>query len=284
MSAQQSAITVGTSSGKPDICSVINAIGNVDFESELSSFLYHRYGAEHFAVLRFTPERPFEIVAVSLDGTDTAHRQIGLYLDRQYWRFDPNAIEAQQMIGKHATSLMRLNISNLPDRDMRDSLYGRTKICERVLLCGGGEDYTIGLSVLRPEERGVFAESDIDSLGQNCETLLAILNKHVSLVSRRAELATALTSVDEILSYIDMAPANLPRREAEVCARLIGGVSALGIALELGISEETVNTYRKRSYQRLGIASQRELLMWYLSLWGTGHRSKRSRMPELRLQ
>ena len=284
MSAQQSAMSAGKHSGTPDISSVINAIGNVDFESELSSFLYRRYGAEHFAVLRFTPERPFEVVAVSLDGTDTAHRQIGLYLDRQYWRFDPNAIEAQRMIGKHATSLMRLNIGNLPDRDMRDSLYGRTRICERVLLCGGGDDYTIGLSVLRPEARGVFAEAEIDSLGQNCETLLAILNKHVSLVSRRSELTAALTSVDEILSYIDLAPANLPRREAEVCARLIGGVSALGIALELGISEETVNTYRKRSYQRLGIASQRELLLWYLALWGTGHHSERSRPEKPRLQ
>ena len=26
-------------------------------------------------------------------------------------------------------------------------------------------------------------------------------------------------------------------------------------------------TYRKRAYQRLGIGSQRELLMWYLTLW-----------------
>lgn len=265
---------------RPDIPRIIDTIGDEEFETEFLAFLYHEYGAEHFAVLRFTPERPSEVISVSLDGTDTAHRQIALYLDRQYWRADPNAIEAQRMIGKNATSLLRLNPRSLPDRDMRDSLYGRTGIGDRVLLCGGGADYSIGLSILRPEARGAFAAAEIDHLGRHCDTLLAIVNKHLGLRARRSELGAALNSIDQILSYVEMAPAGLPRREAEVCARLIGGVSALGIALELGISEETVTTYRKRSYQRLGIASQRELLVWYLSLWANG----RPRPPSSRLQ
>src|SRR5690606_16731246 len=60
-----------------------------------------------------------------------------------------------------------------------------------------------------------------------------------------------------------------PKREVEVCARILHGMSSIGIALDLGVSEETVRTYRKRSYQRLQIASERELLVWYLDLWST---------------
>jgi DNA-binding CsgD family transcriptional regulator len=70
----------------------------------------------------------------------------------------------------------------------------------------------------------------------------------------------------EIESCI-VATSPLPRREAEVCARILYGLSSVGIALDLSVSEETVKTYRKRAYQRLVIGSERELLTWYLSHW-----------------
>ena len=63
-------------------------------------------------------------------------------------------------------------------------------------------------------------------------------------------------------------PERLPRREVEVCALILFGVSTMGIASRLNIGEETVKTYRKRAYQRLGKATQRELLNWYIERWG----------------
>ena len=74
----------------------------------------------------------------------------------------------------------------------------------------------------------------------------------------------------------------LPRREVEVTARILYGPSSIGIALDLGVSEETVKTYRKRAYHRLGIGSERELLTWYLARWShwRGHRyDPKSRLP-----
>jgi DNA-binding NarL/FixJ family response regulator len=59
----------------------------------------------------------------------------------------------------------------------------------------------------------------------------------------------------------------LPRREAQVCSRILYGLSSAGIALHLDVSEQTVKTYRKRAYERLGIGSERELLTWYLRRW-----------------
>jgi DNA-binding CsgD family transcriptional regulator len=53
----------------------------------------------------------------------------------------------------------------------------------------------------------------------------------------------------------------------EVCARIIYGLYAKGIALDLDIGEETVATHRKRAYQKLLIATQRELLLWYIEQW-----------------
>ena len=75
--------------------------------------------------------------------------------------------------------------------------------------------------------------------------------------------------MSEIENTVATSSFGLPRRELEVCARILYGISSEGIALELGISEQTVITYRKRTYERLGIATSRELLLWYLDL----HRS-----------
>ncbi|MBS0449667.1 MAG: hypothetical protein JSS14_00010 [Proteobacteria bacterium] len=58
-----------------------------------------------------------------------------------------------------------------------------------------------------------------------------------------------------------------PRREGQVCARILYGLTTTGIALDLGVSNETVKTLRKLAYRRLGTGSERELLQGCLILW-----------------
>ena len=58
---------------------------------------------------------------------------------------------------------------------------------------------------------------------------------------------------------------NMPKRETEVCAAITLGMTSEAIALNLGISVNTVLTYRKRAYARLGISCQNELLRLVLS-------------------
>lgn len=102
---------------------------------------------------------------------------------------------------------------------------------------------------------------------------MAVLGRHADIRQTRPNVAQALTSLEEIENCI-VATGVLPRREAEVSARILYGLSSVGIALDLSVSEETVKTYRKRAYQRLAIGSERELLTWYLARWSCsrGHR------------
>jgi len=51
----------------------------------------------------------------------------------------------------------------------------------------------------------------------------------------------------------------LSPREIEVCIRIMLGVTSEGIGIDLGISRNTVLTYRKRAYARLNISSQNQL-------------------------
>jgi DNA-binding CsgD family transcriptional regulator len=246
---------------------LIAAIGDDRFGRELLSFLYTMCGAEHCAIFHFTSDQPTEIASASLDRTDLARRQISLYLDREYWRFDPGAAEARRMIGQESSCLIRQDISDLPNYNFRDVVYGRAHIRERLLLCRSGKNSAIGLSILRPERRGSFTGTDIQKLSNTRDCLLAILAKHTDLITRRGRLTRMLTSLDDIQACIVGPPNDLAPREAQVCARILYGVSSLGIALDLGIGQETVMTYRKRAYQRLGIATQRELLLWYVARW-----------------
>lgn len=248
----------------------IASIGEESFSDNLLEFLHDVCGAEHCAVLRFKNHEPTEVLTASHDGTDTAHRQIMVYLDSQYWRYDPSISELRKVSRDTGPRMVRVDIASLPRRELRERIYGVTGIIDRAYICGGDANAPFGLSVLRSRNHGPFSSFDLDQLQDQLETIVSMLNRHFSFLHRRSTFANALTSLDAITSCIRRAPERLPRREAEVCARIIYGVSTIGIALELGIGEETVMTYRKRIYQRLGIGTQRELVVWYLSLWSHG--------------
>jgi len=77
-----------------------------------------------------------------------------------------------------------------------------------------------------------------------------------------AALAVALTSLFDVEVCLAEST-NLPRRQVEVCARILLGFSREHISNDLGIGMETVHTHRKRAYQRLHIGSEQELADWY---------------------
>jgi len=154
---------------------------------------------------------------------------------------------------------------------MRPSVYQHVR--DRLLLCGHGPNAAFGLSILRADPHAPFAGEAIEKVAHSAELLMSVLGKHVDIHQTRPNVAQALTALEEIESCI-VATSALPRREAEVSARILYGLSSVGIALDLSVSEETVKTYRKRAYQRLAIGSERELLTWYLARWSRwrGHR------------
>jgi DNA-binding CsgD family transcriptional regulator len=58
----------------------------------------------------------------------------------------------------------------------------------------------------------------------------------------------------------------LSTREADVCASIILGYTTQGIGLTLGMSPNTVATYRKRAYRKMGISRQTELFSKYFKV------------------
>jgi DNA-binding CsgD family transcriptional regulator len=245
---------------------IISAIDSATFGKDLLDFLYEVCGAEHCAAIHISPRVLSRIASASLDGTEIVQRQFSLYQD-QCWQRDPMIDTVRRQLRTSASSMVRAGISELCKVEYFEPVYGRTKICDRFLLCRRSDDGIVGISVLRSQSLGPFSADCLARVHDLAATLLAIIARHAALYRQKFDFSLALKSLRDIETCITGARRPLPRREAEVCARILYGVSARGIALELGIGDETVMTYRKRAYERLGIATRHELLLWYLDLW-----------------
>jgi len=258
------------SAASPHLLRLIDSIGDSAFEVELLGFLNSTVGAEHYALFGLDGAQPEEMAAVSLDGTDTAHKRVSVYIETELWRRDPVMEAARLAHGENEPQLMCLDVLGLKDRQLREIVYPR--VSERILLCGHSVVGRIGLSLTRREATSPAETAAV--LTDMAPLLLSLLGKHVSASWQRRNLLLALTSLPQIEACVAKASERLPHREAQVCSRIIFGVTTLGIALELGIGEETVLTYRKRIYQRLMISTQRELIIWYAALWSRGRQAE----------
>lgn len=256
-----------TTSAACTLPGLIEAIGTDTFEPHLISLLNQTCGAEHCAAFRFDKDALHEIVALSIDGSKAAQNQASIYLNRQFWRGDPALAKALRLINQGIPSTSLVPISHLEDADLRFKVYPQVR--ERVLICGKGTGAAFVLSILRGKRGDTFSDMEMNWLGTAGETLVAAISKHYDVLSRKSSLA--LASLPDIEARI-RATMSLPYREGEVCARILYGLSSVGAAIDLGIGTESVKTYRKRAYQRLGIGSPRELLLWYLSMWDTPHK------------
>jgi len=248
-----------------DLADVVEAVGSAHFGKALLNYLRTLCGADHCAVFLLEKDSVSEIATGSWDGSETAHRQALLYATQQHWRNDPMICDARQRVQQGRASIVRFKIEELLNNELRHLIY--PKVRERVVICGRRADAIYGLSILRTEGQAVFADEALAHLSGVAETLLALIVKHTAVRLRTPRPEQALASLEEIESCM-VAMTDFPRRELEVCARIVYGMSAAGIAIDLGIKPESIKTYRSRGYRRLVIGCERELLKWYLGLWG----------------
>jgi DNA-binding NarL/FixJ family response regulator len=262
-------MTIDSASYRPaprsaSLARLVGVIGADGFGPAFAQYLYELCGADHFAAFHFASDDLRQIAACCVDPTRTASDRVESYVQQGWWRRDPAMAQAQQHLLSSQPGIIHVDFSDSGYIDMRSRVYPHVR--DRLLMCGRSDNASFGLSVLKADPHAPFSPAAIGQLGESADVLMAMLAKHISVRKSRPNVAEALTLLVEIEGCIEATQA-LPRREMEVCARILYGLSSTGIALDLGVSEETVKTYRKRAYQRLEIGSERELLTWYLARW-----------------
>lgn len=245
---------------------IVDGIGSVAFWTRLIDFLEEIAGGEHCVVWELSAGCMQQVGAASWDGADQAQRRLLQYSDPRFWRRDPALMAAMRQGRPDQSVAVLMDPRRVSDSLIRETLYGQDQICERVVLCHTRSNATFGLSVVRGEDRGPFSGEQLDTLGSVADTLLSVTAKHRQIAAHRNAFNPVgegcLPEIERALQHAG--EVRLSLRESQVCARLICGRALPSIADELGVGAETVETYRKRAYARLGISSKQELLLRYL--------------------
>lgn len=246
----QGACPIGSSAAVDhDFTGLVEAIGCPDFAEQLLGFFAPAGSADHVAVFEQRAFELSEIAAAERAGSPEPTRaETGMY-----------DVKAHLTRLSHVGTRVDLGAAGAA---RGTAASGR----QRILICARRGDAAYCIRVLRSAEAGMLSDGGALLLKQVSNFLVSIVAKHAELTLRRPNLTPALCSL-EVIEECLSGGTDLSRREGEVCARILFGLSSYGIALDLGIGKESVMTYRKRAYSRLGIGSQRELLMWYLGLW-----------------
>lgn len=239
----------------PDaFASAVAALGAAAFAGELLAALNRVLPADHLSLMRFEDRvRPPVIESAVWRGGRYVARVQRAYLGGLY-RSDPNlAITGSSVV---VQSLHRDAIS---DPAYRDRCYVRAGVLARLTVAVPEGRRLVALNLYRRVASGPFAGEEVERVQSLARFLGALAAKHVGMLGvllRSRERADRLAAFAARLHALD---ARLTRRELDVLARILLGITSEGIALDLGVSLNTVLTYRKRAYARLGVCSQAEL-------------------------
>jgi DNA-binding CsgD family transcriptional regulator len=252
-------------SGFAPVGGLIDAIATERFDAELFNSLDYLASADHCGVYWYSKRELQRRGAFSRNGSSTSHRMSRLYVAEHYWSKDP-AIDLVAARGKARGAFLVASDSSVGPTDLKEQIFRSENMKYRLLVCQSkGEGIAI-MDLVRSASLGPFLEAELQRSFETALVLLPTVFKHIGLLQKGASHGSEgiLSSVQDIEERICLGPVYFPRRERQVLAQFLFGVMTHGIGLSLGISDETVTTYRKRAYGRLGIATRHEMLKWYL--------------------
>ncbi len=198
-----------------------------------------------WSVYRVRPDRmPCLHLSASARFADTTQACFRAYADGLY-----RADRSFDAVAPGAQGLLRMHADEVPNADHRNAIYRRHHALERFSLAArDGDGSLFAVNLYRHDPQGCFAEDELVAKAAQAPLLLALVQRHVQLLSPAAWPA-AHTQRQRLLASC---PA-LTARELDICERLLKGGSHDGIAADLGLSVATVKTYRSRAFARPGL-------------------------------
>lgn len=249
------------------IGSVIEAIGSDEFGARLVGLVRESCGAAFVSAFRICDGRA-TVVAVAGERQEIADDHARRYVDEMHWRHDPVIAVAGTECQKSSAVLVQVDPVRIEDRILKREFYRPACISDKLAINAMRDNSLFVVSLLRTMESGHFTTEAVDRVAGLADVIVSLLARHATLKTDSAgeNLLASVAFIEARLLRAESTATlwRLTPRERQVCARILYGMTATGIALDLGINEYSVDTYRKRAYHRLGIASRHELLRRYL--------------------
>jgi LuxR family transcriptional regulator, activator of tox operons len=232
------------------LCLLVEQAGTAGFAERLFSAAVAATDCQHLTAFRQAPGQPPRVILAMNTGPSAAWACAERYVAHHWHRDVANCADIR--VGDSGMVAIRSTDADITDHGYRHDCYTSVRIVERFSILAQDAEGTLRLNFYRDRAHGGFDATEREGLVDTAELLLALLRRHEG-AARPA--APALLR----LRLRTAAPA-LTEREVDVCAGIVCGQTSEGIALTLGVSINTVRTYRKRAYARLGITSENELM------------------------
>jgi DNA-binding CsgD family transcriptional regulator len=196
-----------------------------------------------------------EAVSAASSYGSTAERTTERYVEQRFDLLDPNMawLAARKLPQRAQLWLGHQRAEEVADPAYRAACYGDVGIRERasvLLLLPTGQ--RVAVSFYRSLAQPAFDAGDFARIEAHA-TLLA----DATAAHGRSAMAVQESAAPALASRL----LTLSLREREVIGHLMAGKTAKDAARALGVELTTVRTHQYRAFRRLGIRSQKELLL-----------------------
>ncbi len=249
-------VSRGLQAEMPDL---IAALGRPDFPRRLFQAARKFTDCHSMTSFAFGADRAPRLLFAENVGEVPVSRQIADKYIADYWRFDPANRVAPEVTRGACCRAMLIGADEIVHASYRAYCYAAVKLVNRLTIMRRVGDNVIRLNVYRGRGNRAF-DRGIDAIAEAGDVLVALIARHDAWAAK-ADGGEDFEYLDRLR---DLCP-SMPRRQLEVCALIVRGFFSQAIALKLGISLNTVLTFRRRAYARLRISSQNELTRLVLS-------------------
>ena len=246
----------------------ILAIGTPSFYRALLRFGQVVCGFEHLSVFGFTATfEPCIAVLEGLDDPSITNLSARSYMGFGYHRFDPATARIRDLgQAADAPAVLSLWARDITDAAYRRAIYEKWGLDGRVSIIGRAGGQWRSVNFYKHVEKGGLTDEDVAALAKRAQVLFAAETRHLALSEPQpSPIGTTAPSLDLLQHLLVTIAPSLSRRETEVCARALQGMTGEGTALDLRISDATVATLRRRAYAKLHISNLNELFALCLS-------------------
>jgi len=237
---------------------LVRSVSSEAFGREILNYVSSATPIRNFGSYYFPASSPHQAVLSFWCGTISS-----------YW-FRKNASEI--ISSSHFKSSIRREIRSVPSERVMISLwrpleghqlsqvFRRVGILERISVTTKEKGFSSQSFFLRSRKDGPVQPHEFFTLTELLPLAHELIALRHRIVGSEAYEALPDASVSRLRSRGLSVFLQLSPRETDVCDCIVKGLSTRGTALQMGVSENTVRTLRRRSYRKLNITSGYELL------------------------
>ena len=250
-------------SGLPGAVSrLIDSVGTGEFPDQLLGSMRDLWGMKFVAVYAFTSDhdtRTRLLLGASQDRRPLVQTNGGEYSLR-YAHKDPARLAVLRTArGCDEPVSTCVSREELDEPGHRHLLEQERVIDRFACFFGDSARGWLSLHAMRDQDFGPISEREFSELREFSTVFRSLVSRHIDLDpggDAHERIRRGLRSMDARLSV----------REIDVCALLLSGRSFAGISGDLGLRLSSVQTYRKRAYQKLGVRDMREIFARLLGM------------------